>query len=114
MSEAHQDHQENFDESEISFGDIIDYITGSWRWLLAGAIVGPVFSLSLVSVVTKEKAEIVLDNLTFVSKDINVGLSFMDWRILSETLPLLAGQVVENQRDQVEEKEDSWLSSPEW
>ena len=120
MSEAHQDHQEAFDESEISFGDIIDYITGSWRWLLAGAVVGPVFSLLLVSVVTKYKAEIVLDNLTITSKDTkdtkdtNVGLSFMEWRILSETLPLLAGQVVENQRDQGEEKEDSWLASPDW
>ena len=120
MSEAHQDQQEAFDESEISFGDIIDYITGSWRWLLAGAIVGPVFSLLLVSVVTKYKAEIVLDNLTITSKDTkdtkdtNVGLSFIEWRILSETLPLLAGQVVENQRDQGEEKEDSWLASPDW
>ena len=117
MSEAHQDHQEAFDESEISFGDIIDYITGSWRWLLAGAVVGPVFSLLLVSVVTKYKAEIVLDNLTIGSKDtkdINVGLSFMEWRILSETLPLLAGQVVENQRDQGEEAKDPWLASPGW
>ena len=117
MSEAHQDHQEAFDESEISFGDIIDYITGSWRWLLAGAVVGPVFSLLLVSVVTKYKAEIVLDNLTIGSKDtkdINVGLSFMEWRILSETLPLIAGQVVENQRDQGEEAKDPWLASPDW
>ena len=117
MSEAHQDHQEAFDESEISFGDIIDYITGSWRWLLAGAVVGPVFSLLLVSVVTKYKAEIVLDNLTIGSKDtkdINVGLSFMEWRILSETLPLLAGQVVENQRDQGEEAKHAWLASLDW
>ena len=123
MSEAHQDHQEAFDESEISFGDIIDYITGSWRWLLAGAVVGPMVAFLFVSFTAKYKAEIVLDNLTITSKDtkdtkdtkdINVGLSFMEWRILSETLPLLAGQVVENQRDQGEEAKEAWLASPGW
>ena len=123
MSEAHQDHQEAFDESEISFGDIIDYITGSWRWLLAGAVVGPMVAFLFVSFTAKYKAEIVLDNLTITSKeakeakdakDANVSLSFMEWRILSETLPLLAGQVVENQRDQGEEAKHAWLASLDW
>lgn len=113
MPEEDQDHQ-GFDESEITFGDIIDYLTSSWSWLLAGAIVGPMVAFIFVSLTAKYKAEIVLDNLTMAAKDTNVGLSFMEWRILSETLPLLAGQVVENQLDQGEEAKDSWLASPDW
>lgn len=117
MSEAHQDLQEAYDESEISFADIIEYIASAWRWLLAGALLGPMVAFLFVSLTAKYKAEIVLDNLTIASKDTkdtNLGLSFMEWRILSETLPLLASQVADNQLGQAEEKEGSWLASPDW
>ena len=53
-----------------------------------------------------------MDNL-FVGG--NQGIGFTEWRSLSETLPIIAGQIFEDRKAAGEDIEDErFLSSPEW
>ena len=107
------EHEINYlDEDEITFSDLMDYLQDSWRGLVAGAVLGAVLASGGVAALAKYKAEIVLDNIEVIG---NRSLSFTGWRILSETLPLLA-----NQLDEVANPEKhggdgaAWLASTKW
>ena len=107
------EHEINYlDEDEITFSDLMDYLQDSWRGLVAGAVLGAVLASGGVAAIAKYKAEIVLDNIEVIG---NRNLNFTGWRILSETLPLLA-----NQLDEVANPEKhggdgaAWLASTKW
>lgn len=103
---------EYLDEGEITFSDLMDYLQESWRGLMAGAVLGAVLASGLVYAIAKYKAEIVLDNIEVVG---NRSLSFTGWRLLSETLPLLANQLDEVANPQKHGADEAaWLASPQW
>jgi hypothetical protein len=102
----------DLDEDEITFSDLMDYLQDSWRGLIAGAVLGAVLASGLVAAIAKYKAEIVLDNTEVIG---NRSLSFTAWRLLSETLPLLANQLDEVANPQKHgPNEAAWLASPQW
>lgn len=103
---------EYLDEGEITFSDLMDYLQESWRGLMAGAVLGAILASGLVSAIAKYKAEIVLNNIEVVG---NRSLSFTGWRLLSETLPLLANQLDEVANPQKHGADEAaWLASPQW
>lgn len=100
------------DEDEITFADLMSYLQDSWRGLIAGAVLGAVLASGAVTAIAKYKAEIVLDNIEVIG---NRSLSFTAWRVLSETLPLLANQLDEVANPQKHGPDGAaWLGSPQW
>lgn len=106
------EHSTEYLDDEITFADLMDYLQESWRVLVAGALVGAMLTSGLVAALAKYKAEIVLDNIEVIG---NRSLSFTGWRILSETLPLLASQLDEVANPSKHGAEEaSWLASSKW
>ena len=103
---------EPMNQDEISFSDVIAYLEAHGRWLLLGGLCGPILALVSAVALSQYKADIVMDNL-FVGG--NQGIGFTEWRSLSETLPIIAGQIFEDRKAAGEDIEDErFLSSPEW
>ena len=103
---------ESMNQDEISFSDVIAYLEAHGRWLLLGGLCGPILALVSAVALSQYKADIVMDNL-FVGG--NQGIGFTEWRSLSETLPIIAGQIFEDRKAAGEDIEDErFLSSPEW
>ncbi len=107
------EHEINYlDEDEITFSDLMAYLQDSWRGLIAGAVLGAVVASGLVAATAKYKAEIVLDNIEVIG---NRRLSFTGWRLLSETLPLLANQLDEVANPHKHGADEAaWLASAKW
>ena len=103
---------ESMNQDEISFSDVIAYLEANGRWLLLGGLCGPLLALVSAVALSQYKADIVMDNL-FVGG--NQGIGFTEWRSLSETLPIMAGQLFEDRKAAGEDIGDErFLSSPEW
>ena len=80
----------NEGDDGISIGQVIEFLSDHWKKAALGAVAGAVIGAGGWSALASYKAEAVLVN--------NGALSFMSWRGLQKSLPLLAAQMVETKQ----------------
>jgi hypothetical protein len=104
-------------DDEISLSDIIAFLAGEWRKLVAGAVVGLVLSIGAAVLVVQYKAEAVIlnANANANAETTQPPIDFLSWKYLQKSLPELARRVVELKRAKPdEEKLYKQLSDPKW
>lgn len=90
---------------EIPWTLIVASLIQGWRWLLAGALLGPVAAALLTSTLGSTNVELFLNNTCVALPKLDAlqdkvpekacSLTFSRWRLLSESLPALASHRAE-------------------
>lgn len=94
-------------DAGINLGQVIEFLSGEWKRLVAGAVVGLLLGIGGWSVLAGYKAESVLVN--------NGALNFISWRGLQKSLPLLAFQMLERKQVPVEQEPTfKQMTSAQW
>lgn len=84
-------------DHEISFLDIVNFLTDSWKKLAIAALVGAALGLAGWFVLGSYSAEYVLLNNTNTNTNTNTyGLDLLSWKVIQKSLPNLAAQIVED------------------
>ena len=83
-------------EAGISLAQVVEFVSGEWKRLAAGALVGLLLGVGGWSVLASYKAESVLIN--------NGAVNFLSWRGLQKNLPLLASQMLELKQVRAEDE----------
>ena len=95
------------DDAGISLAQVIEFVSGEWKRLAAGAGVGLLLGVGGWAVLSGYKAESVLIN--------NGAVNFLSWRGLQKNLPLLASQMLElNQVRAEDESTYRQMASAQW
>lgn len=95
------------DDAGISLAQVIEFVSGEWKRLAAGAVAGLVLGVGGWSVLAGYKAEQILVN--------QGALSFLSWRGLQQSLPLLAAQLLEQKKvASSDEAQYRAMSSAQW
>ena len=84
-------------DHEISFLDIVNFLTVFWKKLVIAALVGAALGLAGWFVLGSYSAEYVLLNNTNTNTNTNTyGLDLLSWKVIQKSLPNLAAQIVED------------------
>ena len=94
-------------EAGISLAQVIEFVSGEWKRLAVGAVVGLLLGVGGWALLASYKAEQILVN--------QGALGFLSWRSLQQNLPLLAAQLVEQKKVKpAEEAQYRVMSSSQW
>lgn len=123
MSDRHPERLMPPEEAEIGLEDVLNALRVSWRWILSGLVLTPIFVLGGIQGLGKFSAEATLSN-TCISqapeekekeKASECALTFARWRMLAENLPGVAGQWAVQMEGRGENPRPlAWLASPTW
>lgn len=91
------------DSEEIDLSQVLFFFVQNWKRLLLGSVIGLVVGVGTWQIFAPYKAQVVLSNNAF---------SFISWRSLQKSLPVLAAQLVQSQRSAPDQL--NRLSSPSW
>ena len=95
------------DDAGISLAQVIEFVSGEWKRLAAGAVAGLVLGVGGWAVLAGYKAEQILVN--------QGALSFLSWRGFQQSLPLLAAQLLEQKKvASADEAQYRAMSSAQW
>lgn len=106
-------------DDEIGLSDVIVFLAGEWRRLVAGAVAGLVLSMGGVFLLGQYRAEAVILNAN-ANTNTNAAtfqppIDFLSWKYLQKALPELAKRVIELKKvEPGEEKLYKRLSDPKW
>ena len=85
------------EEQEISFLDVVNFLTDSWKKLFIAALVGAGLGLASWLFLGSYSAEYVLLNNTNTNTNTNTyGLDLLSWKVIQKSLPNLAAQILED------------------
>ena len=90
------------DDAGISLAQVIEFVSGEWKRLAAGAGVGLLLGVGGWAVLASYKAEQILVNNPRAGGE--GAINFLSWRGLQQNLPLLAAQLVEQKKIKPEDE----------
>lgn len=105
MTETTQHHEDNLEE--INLLDLLEFLLAHARQILVGAAGGLVLAVLGWLALVQYKSQVILNN--------QGAISFVGWKTLSKTLPMLADQVLDTGKlPSAEEDQIRRMSQPQW
>lgn len=97
----------SIDEGSISLAEVLDFIVQWWKTIAIASLAGVLLGLGGWATFVAYKAESILIN--------NGAINFLSWRNLQKSLPVLASQLLENNRvSSTEIEQFKRLANPSW